>query len=410
MTGPIAPPSHLTPAGGRPPGLTRVNRTEYEMAYSGVQTFLKWPMCMTPEDLRTGGVDVAVGGVPWDGTTTGRTGTHLGPYGIRHGDYITDASRLSHLDVRVDPLEHLVLCDYGDADVLIGDPEATYAAVRTFVAEILDGGAMPIILGGDRTITWPSATAVADAYGHGRLGILQFGAHPVSAPGRHGAWDGPGSPIHRLIESGAVPGRNVVQFGLRGYTPQPAALDWLEEQQVRSHFMAEIRRDGFDTVLDRAIDEALDSADHLYLSVDIGAADPAFAPGTGTPEPGGLTADEMMTAMRRVAAEAGIVAMDVLEVSPPYDPGVGRTAQLARRCVLEALVGTAMRKVGLTERRYMDPRATGTQAPRTFRTGAVNSVHADVHAAVDAAVHAAVDAVVDAVSPSGAVNSVARGR
>ncbi len=358
--------------GDRPPGPLRVNRTEYEMAFSGIQTFLKLPVCLTPEDLRAGGVDVAVGGVPWDGTATGLTGTHLGPSAMRQGDYITDSARLSHLDVRVDPFEHLVVVDYGDADILIGDPKRTYENVRSFVSQIIEGGAMPIVMGGDHGITWPSATAVADAYGYGKVGIVHFDAHADTSPDMRGALHGHGTPMRRLIESGAVPGRNFVQVGLRGYLPQPPVLAWMEEQQMRSHFMAEIRRDGFGTVLERAIDEALDNADHLYLSIDVDVADPAYAPGTGTPEPGGLTSAEVMWAARRIAAEVGIVAMDVVEVSPPYDVGPGITAQFARRCILEALTGTAMRRIGLTQPDYVDPRSAGTSTPRTFRSGAAN--------------------------------------
>lgn len=332
------------------------------MAWSGIQTFLKLPVCLTPEDLRAGGIDVAIGGAPWDGTATGLTGTHLGPAAIRKGDYVTDSPVLSHLDVRVDPLEHLAICDYGDADVLIGDPAGTYANIRGFVAEIIQGGAIPIIIGGDHGITWPSATAVADAYGYGKVGIVHFDAHADTAPDMRGALHGHGTPMRRLIESGAVPGRNFVQVGLRGYLPRPSVLAWMEEQRMRSHYMAEIRRDGFGAVLERAVDEALDTADHLYVSVDVDVADPAYAPGTGTPEPGGLTSAEVMWAVRRLAAEAGIVGMDVVEVSPPYDVGPGITAQFARRCVLEALTGIAMRRIGLTSRDYVDPRsaAVGT--------------------------------------------------
>ena len=120
-----------------------------------------------------------------------------------------------------------------------------------------------------------------------------------------GSLGGHGTPMRRLIESGAVPGRNFVQVGLRGYWPEQETLDWMKQNQMRTHFMAEIDRFGFDRVLERAIDEALDQADHLYLSVDIDVCDPAYAPGTGTPEPGGLTSGALLRAVRRLAAEVG---------------------------------------------------------------------------------------------------------
>jgi agmatinase len=248
--------------------------------------------------------------------------------------------------------------------VIIGSTDRTYENARSFVGEILEGGALPFILGGDHGITWPVATAVADAYGHGSIGIVHFDAHADTAPDCQGVLAGHGTPMRRLIESGAVLGRNFVQVGLRGYWPGPDVVAWMEEQQMRSHFMAEVQRHGFDVVLERAINEALSgSAKYLYLSVDVDAVDPAHAPGTGSPEPGGLTSIEVLRAVRRIAAEIGIVAMDIVEVSPPYDSGNNITALFAHRCVLEALTGTAMRGLGLTASDYLDERAAEGPPP-----------------------------------------------
>lgn len=348
------------PDNERQPGPMFVNRPG-EMGYSGIQTYNKVPVCLTPEDLRAGGVDVAIAGVPWDGTVFTRSGTHLGPRAIREADYLGGSPpRRPHLDVRVDPFEHLTVADYGDCDIVVGNSKGTFDNVRAFVAEILSADAIPVVLGGDHGITWPAATAVADRYGHGTVGIVHFDAHADAAPDAPGTLGGHGSPMRHLIESGAVPGRNFVQVGLRGYWPAPAVLAWMEEQQMRTHFMAEIRKDGFAAVLERAVNEAMDTADHLYISVDVDAADPAYAPGTGSPEPGGLTSGELLWAVRRLAAEVGMVGMDVVEVSPPYDAGPNITALFANRCVLEALTGTAMRKLGLTEADYIDPRSLST--------------------------------------------------
>jgi len=317
----------------RTPGPMYVNRTDRELGVTGIQTFMKLPVCLTPEDLTAGQMDVAVCGVPWDGTVTARSATHLGPMAIRSCDYVGGyGSNLQHLDVRVDPLEHLKACDYGDADVLPGNTDGTFESIRGFIG-----------------------------------GIVHFDAHADTAPDMRGNLAGHGTPMRRLIESGAVPGRNFVQIGLRGYWPDPPILEWMEQNELRTHFMAEIRRDGFDTVLERAIDEALDQADVLYLSVDVDACDPAFAPGTGTPEPGGLTSAEMLRAIRRLSAEVGIVGMDVVEVSPPYDSGNSITALLGHRCIREALTGTAMRRLGLTSPDYVDPRSAGNGAARTYR-------------------------------------------
>ena len=267
----------------RPPGPISLNRYELELAWQGIPTFMKLPVCLTPEDLRAGGVDVAVGGAPWDGTALTRAGTHMGPQAIRTCDHLpAPPYGRPHLHVRVDPFEHLTVCDYGDAEIIIGSTDRTFENIRSFVAEILEGGAIPVILGGDHGITWPAATAVADVYGYGKIGIVHFDAHADTAPDMQGVLAGHGTPMRRLIESGAVLGRNFVQVGLRGYWPTPDIVAWMEEQQMHSHFMAEVQRHGFETVLERAIDEALSgSADRLYISVDVDAVDPAHAPGHG---------------------------------------------------------------------------------------------------------------------------------
>jgi agmatinase len=343
----------------RKPGPIFVNR-KAEGGFAGIQTFAKLPVCLTPEDLRAGKMDVAVLGVPWDSTATGRTGTNHGPLAIRACDYKGGYGRAHFsLDTHVDAFAELNMCDYGDAPIKVGNTALTFEGIRKFVGTVVDAGAIPIILGGDHAITWPAATAVADHYGYGKVGIVHFDAHADTGPDSPGSLASHGTPMRKLIESGAVPGKNFVQVGLRGYWPDQETLDWMDGRQMRTHFMAEINRDGFDKVLERAVDEALDQADHLYISLDIDVADPAFAPGTGTPEPGGLTSTNVLTAVRRLAAEVGIVAMDVVEVSPPYDDRGEITALLANRAVREAMTGIAMHRQGLTEPDYLHPYAVG---------------------------------------------------
>src|SRR4051812_40003683 len=147
----------------REPGPRDVARYEWEPSYAGIQTFLKLPLCLSPDDLRAGGIDVAIGGIPWDGTNTARAGTHLGPQGIRRSDnaWSPPLNRPSQW-VRVDPVEHLTMADYGDAQVVPGNPPETLENIKRFVHEILDAGAMPILLGGDHWITWPIVSAFAE--------------------------------------------------------------------------------------------------------------------------------------------------------------------------------------------------------------------------------------------------------
>jgi len=347
----------------REPGPIHVNRRR-EGGFAGIQTFAKLPVCLTPEDLVAGEIDVAVCGVPWDSTAGGRSGTNHGPLAIRSCDYKGGYGRPHYsLDTHVDAFEVLNVCDYGDSPVSLGNTPETFEQIRKFVGTIVASNAIPIIMGGDHGITWPCATAVADHYGYGKVGIVHFDAHADTGAAMPGSLGGHGTPMRKLIESGAVPGKNFVQVGLRGYWPEQETLDWMKDQRMRTHFMAEINRYGFDQVLERAVDEALDQADFLYLSLDIDVCDPAFAPGTGTPEPGGLTSVNILTAVRRLAAEVGIVAMDVVEVSPPYDDKGEITALLANRAIREALTGTAMRRTGVTEPNFLHPEALGPGGP-----------------------------------------------
>jgi agmatinase len=150
--------------------------------------------------------------------------------------------------------------------------------------------------------------------------------------------------MRRLIESGAVLGRNFVQVGLRGYWPPVETFEWMREQGMRWHLMREIEERGIDAVIDDAIAEALDGPDAIYLSLDIDVIDPGMAPGTGTPEPGGLLTREVLRAIRRIVAAVPLAAMDVVEVSPPYDHAE-TTSMAANRAVLEAISALAARRV-----------------------------------------------------------------
>ena len=157
--------------------------------------------------------------------------------------------------------------------------------------------------------------------------------------------------MRRLIESGAVKGSNFVQVGLRGYWPPVDVFEWMQEHGLRYHFMTEIEERGAEAVVADAIAEALDGPDHIYLSVDIDVLDPGLAPGTGTPEPGGLLPRELLRAVRQIVGAVDLVAMDIVEVSPPYDHAE-TTAMAANRLALEAISAlAARRKAGTWVRR-----------------------------------------------------------
>jgi agmatinase len=175
------------------------------------------------------------------------------------------------------------------------------------------------------------------------VGVIHFDAHADTAPDIDGNLASHGTPMRRLIESGAVAGHNFVQVGLRGYWPPPDVLEWMREQRMRTHFMQEIWERGTREVLGHVIAEALDGPDAVYLSVDIDVLDPGFAPGTGTPEPGGLAPVDLLRMVRQIALDTHLVGMDVVEVAPAYDTA-DLTVNNAHRVIWEALAGIAIRQ------------------------------------------------------------------
>jgi agmatinase len=317
-------------------------REQLELGYvfGGLATFAQRPFLADPEQLDAWRPDVAVVGAPFDIATTNRAGARFGPRAIRSQAYEPGTY---HLDLGIEIFDHLEVVDYGDAHCPHGQTEVGHANIRARVHEIASRGIVPIVLGGDHSITWPAATAVADVHGHGNVGIVHFDAHADTADIIDGNLASHGTPMRRLIESGAVPGDRFVQVGLRGYWPPADTFAWMREQGMVWHTMQEIWERGFAAVMDDAVGEALAKADHLYVSLDVDVLDPAHAPGTGTPEPGGIVTADLLRMVRRLALEHDIVGMDVVEVAPAYDVS-DLTVNVAHRMVFEALAGMAVRR------------------------------------------------------------------
>jgi agmatinase len=244
--------------------------------------------------------------------------------------------------------------DGGDVMMFSGDAATSCAALESVVQQVAESGAIPLILGGDHTITWPDVTGVARARGWGRVAVLHFDAHADTGDIEFGALIGHGQPMRRLIESGAARGDRFLQIGLRGYWPPPDVLDWMAEQGMRSYEMTEIVHRGLDACLDEAFVIAMNECDGVFLSVDIDVVDPGHAPGTGTPEPGGLSSRQLLDAVRRICLELPVFGLDVVEVSPPYDHA-DITALLGNRVVLEALSAIARRRYDAEHGTTWDP-------------------------------------------------------
>jgi agmatinase len=315
----------------------------YGPMYGPDVTFLGVDPCTLDEPDTYTGADVVILGAPFDGGTSHRPGTRFGPQAIRTTDYLPhDGSRPS-LPLRVDALADLRVVDAGDVEMYSGDIERSLAALEEAVTTVARSGAVPVVLGGDHSIAFADAKGVANHHGHGRVSMIHFDAHADTGDIEFGSLWGHGQPMRRLIESGALRGDRFLQIGLRGYWPGPETLAWMAHQRMRSFEMTEIGARGLTACLDEAFAIATDECDGVFLSVDIDVCDPGHAPGTGTPEPGGLSARALLDSVRRICMELPVVGIDVVEVSPPYDHA-DITAALANRVVLEALSGLAWQR------------------------------------------------------------------
>jgi agmatinase len=284
------------------------------------------------------GADVAIVGAPMDDLVSDKPGARLGPRAIR----AAGCPPGPHLEAGIDAFSELRVLDFGDAPVVPGDAARSHAAIEALVGEVLRAGAVPVVLGGDHSIAEPDVRACAAV--HGPVGLIHFDAHTDTGEQVFGSVRSHGTPMRHLVEDGHVDGTRYVQIGLRGYWPGPDEFAWQRVQGITSHFMHDVRARGIDAVLADALAVVGDVP--AYLSVDIDVLDPSVAPATGTPEPGGLSAAELLGACRAVAQGAALVGAEVVEVAPRELGSADITAVVADRVVREILTGIALRRRG----------------------------------------------------------------
>jgi agmatinase len=207
---------------------------------------------------------------------------------------------------------------------------------------VVAAGAIPIVLGGDHSIAEPDVRACARR--HGPVGLVHFDTHADTGTEVFGVERSHGTPMYRLVEAGHVDPRRYVQIGLRGYWPGPREFAWQAERGITSLFMHDVRALGIEETVARAA--AVAGAGPVFVSVDVDVLDPAFAPGTGTPEPGGLGSAELLWACRAVAERLELVGADVVEVLPTAIGSADAAALVADRIVRELLTGIALRRRG----------------------------------------------------------------
>jgi agmatinase len=322
----------------REPGPFGVSRYLYPK--SGVPTFGGAKVAIWPEDLVAGDVDVAIMGIP-SNMSSGQRDAEWGPDRMRALNTIAtpDAQSL------VDPMKALSVVDYGDLYVDWISVERTVDHVVEMVAETSGTGAIPMMVGGDTSVLFPGVKGVAAYRGNASFGLLHLSAHPDSE--RHGDHTlSDRQAIFRLLDDGIVNGSDTIQIGLRGPDVTADGLQWLRDQGVRYHTMAEIQQRGFDNVLKRVQREVDRGPDAFFVSIDVSALAPAEMIAAGRVEANGLNIEQVTRTIRHVCAAKQIVGFEITDLAPMMD--LSDLSVLHANAVLNAcLVGIAVRESGL---------------------------------------------------------------
>jgi agmatinase len=313
--------------------------TRYEPAdsfetprFSGVRTFMRLP---NTQDLEN--ADAAIVGAPFDTGATFRVGARFGPEGIRSAAHLL---RRYNPNLGVVIFDHLSVIDYGDVPVVPGFIEASYEKISEGLEPIHSAGVVPIVLGGDHSIALPELRAAAAV--HGPLALVQFDSHPDTWDAYFGQKHTHGTPFRRAVEEGLLDTSRSIQVGMRGSIYDEG--DWNDAREMGFDLVPtdEVRELGIAAVIDRIQERVGDAK--AYVSFDVDFVDPAFAPGTGTPEIGGFTSREAQEFVRGLVG-LDIVGCDVVEVYPAYDPA-GITALLAANVAHEFLSLIALSRKG----------------------------------------------------------------
>jgi len=306
------------------------------------------------EDMRTlGGQDVAFVGVPLDCGTTFRSGTRWGPQAMRS---VSALGSGYNFEMGVDLIESLEMIDVGDVSVIPANIEKSFDQIDKAVAYIHERGVFPVILGGDHSIGYPDIRGLAP-YVDGNIGIIHFDRHTDMAEYNvdermHG------TPFFHATNIPNAPPTNLVQIGIGGWLGNRAAVKNARERGATSITITDIDRFGLDRIAEMALEIAWKDAKAVFLSFDIDSIDPAFAPGTGTPEAGGLTPREALRMLHLVTRE-GLAGLEVVEVSPPYD--VGDVTSILGVRVINDVLGTLVEagKLGRRPKRSDEEVAEG---------------------------------------------------
>jgi len=301
-------------------------RKRIDIPAVGICSFGKNPIC---NDLDGLDADVAIIGVPYDMGTAYRAGARLGPRRIREASTLGN-SETGFYDHERDEMylnKGVRIVDCGDVDMLHGDLNYCFANIEADVRKIVEKGALPVIIGGDHSITIPVGKALNNV---GEFCVIQIDAHLDWSDAPGGQKLGQGSPMRRLSEMSYVKG--MAQLGIRG-VGSSLKKDFDDARKFGSIIKSpkQIREHGIENISD-----FIPKADKYYVTIDIDGLDPSIAPGTGTPSAGGLLFYEIQAILETIAYKGDVVGFDIVEVAPDYDPA-GITCLLSQQIITEFL-------------------------------------------------------------------------
>lgn len=335
----------------REPGLVHVQR--YASGFSSMgafPTFLAAPMAFNTNDLKAGGVEVAIVGLNIDDNLIAG-----GRYAANQLRALIDVTGFGgaaydpHL--HLDYMKSLVIADYGNIASHYGHSERSIEEVHRVIKEILASNAMPLAMGGSHIQMYPMITALAEKYGPGSFAMVHVDAHYDAMTIGFGRYVHNGRMISQAVERGIIKGEDIVQVGLRSASPGEDDIKWMQKHGLRFHYYSEIRNKGFKTVMQRVLDEV--KGKKLFISFDMDGIDPAYAAAVGTQEPEGLTASDAMQLMRSLAIQNELVAVEINEYNPLLDDRHQTTGILMDRLMRSVLAGIAARKKGITDPFYV---------------------------------------------------------
>ncbi len=295
-----------------------------ELRFAGIPTFMRTPYRSDPA-----GLDIALVGVPYDGGVTNRPGARHGPREMRNSS--TLCRRIHHVS-RIDPYEICEIADVGDVPFLnIQQPDLAIGEIEEFFKIIADAGVAPLSAGGDHSITYPIFRAIASP--DAPIGMIHIDAHTDTWDAFQGNKFNHGAPFRRAVEAGVLDPKRTIQIGIRGAQNFDDGWEFSSQSGMRVMFMEEFAEIGVEAAIAEARRIVGDGP--TYISFDVDGLDPVYAPGTGTPEIGGITtleANELLRGFRGL----NLVGGDVVEVSPPFDPS-GNTALVGASLMYEIL-------------------------------------------------------------------------